>query len=107
MDIIVFDFCRYVSDIPGNNGFSLVVCIHDSAANMKAAVPKCTYVDDSLLCAEHLLNLVVENTIKETKSVQTMNLKAAIIKATALSSKCHRSNLAEQRIEKEVKLKVV
>ena len=107
MDIIVFDFCRYVSDIPGNDGFSLVVCVHDSAANMKAAIPKCTYVDDSLLCADHLLNLVVENTIKKTKSVQTINLEAAIIKATALSSKCHRSNLAEQRIEKEVKLKVV
>ena len=67
MDIIVFDFCRYVSDIPGNDGFSLVVCVHDSAANMKAAIPKCTYVDDSLLCADHLLNLVVENTIKGDK----------------------------------------
>ena len=89
MDIIVFDFCRYVSHIPGNDGFSSVVCVHDSAANMKEAIPNCTYVDDSLLCVDHLLNLVVENTIKETKSVQTMNLEAAIIKATALSSKCH------------------
>ena len=107
MDIIVFDFCRYVSDIPGNDGFSSVVCVHDSVANMKAAIPKCTHVDNSLLCADHLLNMVVENTIKETKSVQTMNLEAAIIKATAFCSKCHRSNLAEQTIEKEVKLKIV
>ena len=93
---------RDVSELAGNNGVSSVVYVHDSAANMKAGNNKCNFVDASLLCADHLLNLAVETTAKETKGFDTLDLHEAIQRATEYYSKYHKSSLSEQRIKKEV-----
>ena len=78
------------------------MCVHDSAANMKAAIDKCNFVDASLLCADHLLNLAVEATVKETKGFDSLDLHEAIQRATELSSRCHKSSLYEQIIKKDL-----
>ncbi|XP_065643834.1 uncharacterized protein LOC136075236 [Hydra vulgaris] len=71
---------------------------------MKAAINKCNFGDASLLCADHLLNLAVEATVKETKGFDSLDLHEAIQRATELSSRCHKSSFSEQRIKKELKL---
>ncbi|XP_065674215.1 uncharacterized protein LOC136091160 [Hydra vulgaris] len=91
---------KNVSDLAGNNGVSSVVCVHDSAANMTAAISKCNFVDASFLCADYLLNLAIEATVKETKGFESLDLHEVIQRATELSSRCHKSSLSEQRIKK-------
>ncbi|XP_065665762.1 uncharacterized protein LOC136087199 [Hydra vulgaris] len=71
---------------------------------MKAAINKCNFVDASLLCADHFLNLEVEATVKETKGFDSLDLHEAIQRATELSLRCHKSSLSEQRIKKALKL---
>ncbi|XP_065645917.1 uncharacterized protein LOC136076482 [Hydra vulgaris] len=93
---------KNVSELARNNGVSFIVCVHDLAANMKAAINKCNFVDASLLCADHLLNLAVEATVKETKGFDSLDLHEAIQRATEFF--VHKSSLSEQRIKKELKL---
>ncbi|XP_065652684.1 uncharacterized protein LOC136079947 [Hydra vulgaris] len=92
---------KNVSELAGNTGVPSVVCVHGSAANVKAAISKCKFIDASLLCADHLLNLAVETNVKETKGFDSLDLREAIQRATELSSRCHQSSLSEQRIKKE------
>jgi len=49
---------KVVLEIPGLKDDSTRVVVHDSAANIKAAIPKTNELTDSLLCADHLINLV-------------------------------------------------
>ncbi len=49
---------KIVLEIPGLKDNSMRVVVHDSAANIKAAIPKTNELTDSLICADHLINLV-------------------------------------------------
>jgi hypothetical protein len=49
---------KVVVEIPGLKEETMRVVVHDSAANIKAAIPKSNELTDSLLCADHLINLV-------------------------------------------------
>lgn len=69
------------------------VMVHDAAANMKSAInqlPNAT----SLLCADHLLNTSLLHACNNNEEI-----KLAIKAATDLTSRIHRSTLANQLLQ--------
>ncbi len=92
------------------------VAVHDSAANIKAAIPKMTEITDSLICADHLINLVLQkaNEKKISRSTETQgasksntsdqddnDIYKAIKQAQDLSAKVHRSSNCQTDIKKK------
>ncbi|XP_065663331.1 uncharacterized protein LOC136085792 [Hydra vulgaris] len=74
------------------------VVVHDAAANMRASFPNSSQLSHSLICADHAINLVLQKAVEGCEPIQK-----AITKATRLSSKTHRSTLANELIKKACK----
>jgi hypothetical protein len=51
---------KVVGEIPGLQVDTMRIAVHDSGANVKAAIPKSTEITESLLCMDHLINLVLK-----------------------------------------------
>jgi hypothetical protein len=49
---------KVISEIPGLMVDTMRIAVHDSGANVKAAIPKSAEITESLLCMDHLINLV-------------------------------------------------
>ncbi|XP_065671942.1 uncharacterized protein LOC136089781 [Hydra vulgaris] len=77
---------KVVADLPALGTVSVVVT-HDNAANVKAAIPKCTFIDESLLCVDQTLNLAIKYTVDATTTVDH-----ATTRAQRLAEKTHKSH---------------
>ncbi len=49
---------KVIGEIPGLKIDTMRIAVHDSGANVKAAIPKSAEITESLLCMDHLINLV-------------------------------------------------
>jgi hypothetical protein len=49
---------KVICEIPGLRFDTIRIAVHDSGANVKAAIPKSAEITESLLCMDHLINLV-------------------------------------------------
>jgi hypothetical protein len=89
------------------------IAVHDSAANIKAAIPKTTEITDSLICADHLINLVLQKASEKkisksgesqgaSQSEQDDNDIFKAIKQTQdLATKVHRGSNCQADIKKK------
>ena len=104
------------ADLPFLKTSTQRIAVHDSAANIKAAIPKTAEITDSLLCADHLINLVLQKANEKKISKPTESQSAtqtnisdqddndvykAIKQAQDLSAKVHRSSNCQTDIKKK------
>ncbi|XP_065665502.1 zinc finger BED domain-containing protein 4-like [Hydra vulgaris] len=90
------------------------IAVHNSAANIKAAIPKTVEITDSLLCADHLINLVLQkanekkifkyschNGTSQSSEEDNNDINKAIKQAQDFSAKVHRSSNCQNDIKKK------
>jgi hypothetical protein len=99
-----------ISAVPGLEPSTTVTCVHDSGANMIAAVRDSEKITNSFTCLDHILNTVLSSSIAETKIigdltqedlVQLAFLRLALKSATDLASYIHRSSTGQQQLQQE------
>ncbi|XP_065674961.1 uncharacterized protein LOC105848291 isoform X3 [Hydra vulgaris] len=95
---IAVEIDKQIESLPNVKSESEKVVVHDAAANMRASFPNSSQLSHSLLCADHAINLVLQKAVEGCEPIQK-----AITKATLLSSKTHRSTLANELIKKACK----
>ena len=95
---IAVEIDKQIESLPNVKSECEKVVVHDAAANMRASFPNSSQLSHSLLCADHAINLVLQKAVEGCEPIQK-----AITKATLLSSKTHRSTLANELIKKACK----
>jgi hypothetical protein len=83
-----------IREIPGLKDDCLKIAVHDAGANVKSAAAKSTLLDESILCADHRMNLVLSHATDRTPGV-----KSTLDKAQELASTTHRSSLKQLLIK--------
>ena len=83
-----------IRDIPGLKEDCLKIAVHDAGANVRSAAAKSTLLDESILCADHRMNLVLSHATD-----RTLGVKATLDKAQELASATHWSSLKQQLIK--------
>jgi hypothetical protein len=86
-----------VEQIPLQSGTNMVV-VHDAAANMKAAIRKCTKPMTSFVCMDHRLQTCLRKAFADEDAKP---IDAILKKATDLASLMHRSPTACQLVQAE------
>ena len=74
-----------------------IVVVHDAAANMRKATQNSDVVAIALLCIDHPTQLVIQDSISSVPEVEV-----TVRHFKAHTSKCHKSTLCEERIQKEI-----